>query len=129
MHVPPRARSPSEAAPGKLPPSAPKVDYAAVKQLHKGFLLLLLRRTTRTCNCLIGTSRREENVRSGQFSVVALGNRKPEKFVIGLRYLTHPKFLELLDKAEREFGFDQTGVLIIPCEASELQKILRRKPK
>lgn len=69
----------------------------------------------------------KDNVRGRHFSMVTLGNGKPVKFVIGLRYLTHPKFLELLEKAEWEFGFDQTGMLVITCEASELQRILLRK--
>ncbi|KAK4749323.1 hypothetical protein SAY87_026772 [Trapa incisa] len=51
--------------------------------------------------------------------------RRP--FVIGMEYLMHPKFLELLEKAEREFGFDQMGVLVIPCKASELRRILLQK--
>ncbi|KAM7464183.1 hypothetical protein LguiA_032304 [Lonicera macranthoides] len=32
-------------------------------------------------------------------------------------------FVNLLEAAEQEFGFDQPGILAIPCEASELQRI------
>nr|GMC52831.1 auxin-responsive protein SAUR32-like [Ipomoea batatas] len=63
--------------------------------------------------------------KKGCFSVVAVGGAgEPKKFFIGLEYLSYPPFLELLEAAEKEFGFEQQGVLAVPCEANELQRIL-----
>lgn len=90
-----------------------------VKQLLKGCLNLL--------NCddkyMFGYA---ETVKKGHFSVIAMANGEPEKFLIAIRYLSYPPFLKLLEKAEREFGFDQQGILIVPCEATELRRILVR---
>ena len=37
-------------------------------------------------------------------------------FVIPISFLNHPSFLELLSKAEEEFGYDHPmGGLTIPC--------------
>nr|GMC48789.1 thylakoid lumenal 15.0 kDa protein 2, chloroplastic [Ipomoea batatas] len=49
--------------------------------------------------------------KKGCFSVVAVGGAgEPKKFFIGLEYLSYPPFLELLEAAEKEFGFEQQGV-------------------
>ncbi|KAI3447569.1 hypothetical protein Pfo_004234 [Paulownia fortunei] len=61
---------------------------------------------------------------SGHFSVITTGNGEPKKFLVGLNFLSYPPFVRLLEAAEREFGFEQQGVLAIPCEASKLQQIL-----
>lgn len=60
----------------------------------------------------------------GHFSVVTSGNGESKKFMVGLRFLSYPPFVRLLEAAEREFGFEQKGVLTLPCEASELQQML-----
>ncbi|CAL0319210.1 unnamed protein product [Lupinus luteus] len=39
-----------------------------------------------------------------------------KRFVIPTEYLGHQAFHKLLREAEEEFGFEQTGVLRIPCE-------------
>ncbi|CAN4118903.1 unnamed protein product [Withania somnifera] len=59
------------------------------------------------------------------FSVLALGvNAEPRKFSVALGYLSHPTFIKLLEEAEREFGYYQQGVIVIPCEAIEIQRLL-----
>lgn len=75
------------------------------------------------CNS-ISRAAEEENVIEGYFSVIAIGNGEPKKFLVSLNYLAYPPFVKLLEAAEEEFGFDQQGVLAVPCEASELQRIL-----
>ncbi|KAK1283987.1 hypothetical protein QJS10_CPB21g00327 [Acorus calamus] len=66
-----------------------------------------------------------EDVKDGQFAVVAVsGDDGPKRFVVSLRCLSHPTFLRLLEKAEEEFGFSQEGPLTIPCQSSELEKVL-----
>ncbi|CAJ1973834.1 unnamed protein product [Sphenostylis stenocarpa] len=54
------------------------------------------------------------------------------RFVIPTEYLGHQAFHMLLREAEEEFGFEQTGVLRIPCEVSlfeSILKIVERKDK
>ena len=58
------------------------------------------------------------------FSVVVLENGELKKFFVALKY---PPFIKLLDAAEQEYGFNQKGALVIPCEESELENILSLK--
>ncbi|XP_030552029.1 auxin-induced protein 10A5 [Rhodamnia argentea] len=65
-----------------------------------------------------------DDVKEGHFAVVALEGDRPKRFVIPLSYLAHPTFLRLLEQAAEEYGFDREGALAIPCEPSELERIL-----
>ncbi|CAA6666556.1 unnamed protein product [Spirodela intermedia] len=57
----------------------------------------------------------EELVKKGHFVVVAARGDEPgRRFVVSLRCLSHPRFLDLLTMAEEEFGFCQEGALAIP---------------
>ncbi|XP_004501217.1 auxin-responsive protein SAUR72-like [Cicer arietinum] len=47
------------------------------------------------------------------------------RFVIPTEYLGHQAFHILLRETEEEFGFEQTGVLRIPCEVSVFESILK----
>ncbi|ERN12521.1 hypothetical protein AMTR_s00025p00191690 [Amborella trichopoda] len=42
-----------------------------------------------------------------------------------MEYLRHRAFEHLLREAEEEFGFEQEGVLTIPCETAVFEKVLR----
>lgn len=68
-----------------------------------------------------------QDVKEGHFAVIAADGGEMKRFVGALSYLVHPRFLELLDKAAEEYGFDHEGALTIPCPPSELQKILDDK--
>lgn len=48
-----------------------------------------------------------------------------KRFIIPTEYLTHQAFQVLLREAEEEFGFQQAGVLRIPCEVSNFESILK----
>ncbi|TQE12519.1 hypothetical protein C1H46_001910 [Malus baccata] len=48
-----------------------------------------------------------------------------KRFIIPTEYLGHQAFRILLQEAEEEFGFQQEGVLKIPCEVSVFEKILK----
>ncbi|KAH7561100.1 hypothetical protein JRO89_XS10G0173900 [Xanthoceras sorbifolium] len=66
-----------------------------------------------------------EDVKEGHFAVIAVdGDQQPKRFVIPLSYLSHPRFLELLEQAAEEYGFDHEGALAIPCRPCELERIL-----
>ncbi|OAY79599.1 Auxin-responsive protein SAUR32 [Ananas comosus] len=46
--------------------------------------------------------------------VGAEGERR-RRFVVPVGHLEHPLFATMLDAAEAEFGFHQTGAIVIPC--------------
>ncbi|KAK8618202.1 hypothetical protein V6N13_132203 [Hibiscus sabdariffa] len=58
------------------------------------------------------------------FVAVSVGEER-QRFVIPTEYLGHEAFRVLLRKTEEEFGFQQEGVLRIPCEVSAFEKILK----
>ncbi|KAL0333385.1 UNVERIFIED_CONTAM: Auxin-responsive protein SAUR32 [Sesamum angustifolium] len=70
-----------------------------------------------------------DDVQEGHFAVLAVENEeeKPMRFVVELGVLNNPAFLRLLKLAEEEYGFQQKGVLTIPCRPNELQRILQYK--
>ncbi|KAL8504455.1 hypothetical protein ACS0TY_015865 [Phlomoides rotata] len=68
-----------------------------------------------------------EDVQKGHFVVHTVDGGESRRFVLELSYLAHPGFLKLLEQAEQEFGFKQTGILAIPCTHSDLQSILQTK--
>uniref|UniRef100_A0A0D9ZQF0 Auxin-responsive protein n=1 Tax=Oryza glumipatula TaxID=40148 RepID=A0A0D9ZQF0_9ORYZ len=52
-----------------------------------------------------------------------------QRFVIPTDYLKHRAFAALLREAEEEFGFQQEGVLRIPCEVPAFEAILKAVEK
>ncbi|XP_068639042.1 protein SMALL AUXIN UP-REGULATED RNA 51-like [Aristolochia californica] len=58
------------------------------------------------------------------FLAVCVG-RELKRFIIPTEYLSHTAFGILLREAEEEFGFQQEGVLRIPCEVSVFERILK----
>ncbi|KAH0462358.1 hypothetical protein IEQ34_009933 [Dendrobium chrysotoxum] len=46
------------------------------------------------------------------------------RFVIPTAYLCLPEFREILDKMEKEFGFNQKGALKIPCDEEDFEGII-----
>ena len=77
-----------------------------------------------------GTSEMEEEKRSrkrrvtpeGCFSVY-VGPQK-QKFVIKTEYANHPLFKMLLEEAESEYGYDNQGPLVLPCNVDIFYKVL-----
>lgn len=47
-----------------------------------------------------------------------------ERVVVEVRALERPRVGALLEKAAREFGYDQKGVLRVPCSAGEFRQAL-----
>ncbi|KAM5584233.1 hypothetical protein ABKV19_003874, partial [Rosa sericea] len=64
------------------------------------------------------------DVKEGHFAVIAVYGSEVKRFVVALGYLTHPRFLVLLEQAAEEYGFNREGALTIPCPPSELENIL-----
>ncbi|KAL6996087.1 hypothetical protein U1Q18_006223 [Sarracenia purpurea var. burkii] len=59
------------------------------------------------------------------FLAVCVG-KELKRFIIPTEYLGHQAFGILLREAEEEFGFEQEGVLKIPCQVPLFEKILRQ---
>ncbi|CAL9088794.1 unnamed protein product, partial [Musa acuminata var. zebrina] len=60
--------------------------------------------------------------------VVCVG-QEMQRFVIPTECLSHTAFAVLLREAEEEYGFEQEGVLRIPCEVSVFRSILKMVEK
>ncbi|CAK7323761.1 unnamed protein product [Dovyalis caffra] len=58
------------------------------------------------------------------FLAVCVG-KELKRYTIPTEYLGHQAFGLLLREAEEEFGFEQEGVLKIPCEVPVFEKILK----
>ncbi|XVF00954.1 hypothetical protein REPUB_Repub04eG0046700 [Reevesia pubescens] len=61
-------------------------------------------------------SRNQTDVPKGHIAVY-VGKFHKTRFVVPISYLNHPCFLDLLNRAEEEFGFNHPmGGLTIPCD-------------
>lgn len=54
---------------------------------------------------------------------VYVGDEQEEqtRFVIPILYFNHPLFLHLLEETKHVYGFDNNGVLTIPCQVSDFE--------
>ncbi|KAJ4848443.1 hypothetical protein Tsubulata_025887 [Turnera subulata] len=73
----------------------------------------------------------ENSARESSTNVVPKGylavcvGEEQKRFIIPTEYLAHRAFHMLLREAEEEFGFQQAGVLRIPCEVDVFESILK----
>ena len=65
---------------------------------------------------------RENKKVKGCFSVY-VGPQK-QRFVVKTEYANHPLFKMLLEEAESEFGYDNQGPLMLPCNVDIFYKVL-----
>ncbi|KAK7257067.1 hypothetical protein RIF29_30769 [Crotalaria pallida] len=47
-----------------------------------------------------------------------------ERFVVSAELLNHPVFVNLLNQSAQEYGYEQKGVLRIPCHVIVFQRVL-----
>lgn len=77
---------------------------------------------------LDNSSRSTEVVPKGYLAVLCVGREvelgEMKRFVIPTGYLGHQAFAQLLQEAEEEFGFQQEGILKIPCDVPVFHNIL-----
>lgn len=66
---------------------------------------------------------RDSNIPKGSLAVCV--GEEMKRFIIPMAYLGCQAFDILLKEAEEEFGFQQEGVLRIPCEVSVFEEILK----
>ncbi|GAB2219845.1 hypothetical protein Droror1_Dr00007482 [Drosera rotundifolia] len=66
------------------------------------------------------TSKTKPTVPRGHFAVY-IGNEERKRYVIPLSSLNNPSFQAILNRAEREYGFNQPNRgLTLPCDEEEL---------
>ncbi|KAJ7958623.1 SAUR-like auxin-responsive family protein [Quillaja saponaria] len=88
--------------------------------------------TSKSIKFLIKTlSLSDNSTREGSSTVVPKGylavcvGDELKRFIVPTAYLSHHAFQVLLQEAEEEFGFQQSGVLRIPCEVCVFESILK----
>uniref|UniRef100_A0A7N0UXD3 SAUR family protein n=1 Tax=Kalanchoe fedtschenkoi TaxID=63787 RepID=A0A7N0UXD3_KALFE len=59
---------------------------------------------------------------TGYFAVYVGEERR--RFVVRTSFLSHPLFKMLLEKASREFGFQQRDGLVVPCSVLAFQEVI-----
>ncbi|KAL8461921.1 hypothetical protein ACS0TY_033119 [Phlomoides rotata] len=47
-----------------------------------------------------------------------------ERFIVSADFLNHPIFVMLLNKSAQEYGYEQQGVLRIPCHVFFFERVL-----
>ncbi|WOG99894.1 hypothetical protein DCAR_0519250 [Daucus carota subsp. sativus] len=48
-----------------------------------------------------------------------------ERFIVSAELINHPIFIQLLNKSAQEYGYEQKGVLRIPCDVVDFEKVLQ----
>ncbi|KAJ4774461.1 SAUR-like auxin-responsive protein family [Rhynchospora pubera] len=54
---------------------------------------------------------------------VGLEEEEKERFVVPVEHFRHPLFMEMLEEAEKEFGFEQKGAIVIPCRVDRFNQV------
>ncbi|KAI4319948.1 hypothetical protein MLD38_033481 [Melastoma candidum] len=54
---------------------------------------------------------------------VGQGEEQRRRFVVPVGYVNHPLFGRLLQEAEEEYGFNQEGLINIPCHVEEFRSV------
>lgn len=75
---------------------------------------------------------RKDKVPRGFIPVVLIGQgEERERILVHMEQFKQPYFLELLELAVQEFGYEQQGILHIPCKTEVFRSIIGaiRKPK
>ncbi|KAD4178685.1 hypothetical protein E3N88_27290 [Mikania micrantha] len=94
----------------------------------------LMRRLSRVADSshytLLRSSRRSRTPKSRRSGGVPEGHLpvyvgdEMERFVVSAELLNHPIFINLLNKSAQEYGYEQKGVLRIPCHVLLFERVL-----
>ncbi|THU56087.1 hypothetical protein C4D60_Mb11t13570 [Musa balbisiana] len=97
-----------------------KVGGDGKEKRAKGLILKTLER----CRSMAGQRRggRQEAPPEGCFAVYVGPER--ERFVIRTECVNHPRFRVLLEEAEMEFGYSNSGPLELPCHVEVFHEVL-----
>ncbi|KAL1559867.1 Auxin-responsive protein saur72 [Salvia divinorum] len=80
--------------------------------------------------CLLRSQSRAESLRKCSSGGVPEGHLpvyvgdEMERFVVSAELLNHPIFVMLLNKSAQEYGYEQKGVLRIPCHVFIFERVL-----
>ncbi|WOG91641.1 hypothetical protein DCAR_0310891 [Daucus carota subsp. sativus] len=78
------------------------------------------RASTRPCRLM--KPRRSGGVPEGHLPVYV--GDESERFVVNAELLNHPVFMKLLNISAQEYGYEQKGVLRIPCHVFVFERVL-----
>ncbi|KAI3769026.1 hypothetical protein L6452_00122 [Arctium lappa] len=70
----------------------------------------------------LAKSRRSAAVPEGHLPVYV--GEEMERFVVSAELLNHPIFINLLNRSAQEYGYEQKGVLRIPCHVLVFERVL-----
>ena len=56
--------------------------------------------------------------------VVGEGDEEGERFVVRVEALRHPSLAALLEMAAHKFGYNQQGILRVPCAVQQFKRAL-----
>ncbi|PRQ60546.1 putative small auxin-up RNA [Rosa chinensis] len=59
------------------------------------------------------------DIPKGCMAVIVGQGEEQQRFVIPVVHINHPLFIQLLEEAEKEYGFDHDGPITIPCHVEE----------
>ncbi|KVI05153.1 Auxin responsive SAUR protein [Cynara cardunculus var. scolymus] len=68
-----------------------------------------------------------EDVKKGNFPVIAMDGYEKRRFVVPVSYLKRDSLVRLFERAAEEYGFNHEGVVVIPCRPTELERILSQQ--
>ncbi|KAF3786918.1 Indole-3-acetic acid-induced protein [Nymphaea thermarum] len=93
---------------------------AAATQLK----MVVLKNIAQNLQRKLSRSRQAVEMKEGHFAVMASFDGNSKRFTVPLCYLSNPAFVRLLDEAEEEYGFSQQNILTVPCDPTQLERIL-----
>lgn len=82
----------------------------------------LLRSQSRAARRTESFLKRSGGVPEGHLPVYV--GEEMERFVVSAELLNHPIFVKLLNKSAQEYGYEQKGVLRIPCHVFLFERVL-----
>ncbi|KAJ3679322.1 hypothetical protein LUZ60_017333 [Juncus effusus] len=65
-----------------------------------------------------------KHVPKGHVPVIVGSENQTERFVVQIEMLSHPSVMHLLEMAAQEFGYEQKGILRLPCDVTSFRQIL-----
>ncbi|KAE9605766.1 putative small auxin-up RNA [Lupinus albus] len=66
---------------------------------------------------------KKKQVPKGCMAIKVGKEKEQQRFVVPVEYFNHPLFMQLLKRAEEEYGFDQKGTITIPCHVEEFRNV------
>ncbi|KAK4253507.1 hypothetical protein QN277_010171 [Acacia crassicarpa] len=72
----------------------------------------------------VASSKRRQSCAVPEGHVPVYVGDEMERFVVSAELLNHPIFVKLLNKSAQEYGYEQQGVLRIPCHVFVFERVL-----